>query len=100
MKNIFIRLKMAWKVFWLIPFEIQYKPFHYYCDLRKNSNAICDNENADKFGDKIHKCQKNANIALAETIVKFTVEERNFYHVCGDCGEKFNLSKSKYQISK
>ena len=99
MKNILIRLKIAWKVFWLIPFEIQYKPFHYHCDLHKGSNSICDNQNADYWGDKIHKCNNKATIALAESVLEFTARETNYYHVCSDCAKKFNKSKTKYRIS-
>lgn len=90
MKHILIRFKLAWCAFWLIPVEIQYRPFEYYCDLNKWAKETeCDNSRRES------KCKNNGSVALAETTVKISVHEGNFYHVCDDCAKKFIGKKEK-----
>jgi hypothetical protein len=93
MRKLLLLFKMAWCAFWLIPFDVQYEPFHYYCQLKKDA-GICDNQY--RTG-----CKNEATIALAETTCKFEMNEGNYYHLCMHCAlevaAKGGKQKEPYQ---
>lgn len=81
--NIFLRLKMAWNAFWLIPFEFEYKPLYPAGYLAKD-RAVCDNNR------RVSKCENMATTCLSRTVVKMDVRwDMDHYHVCDECTEKY-----------
>ncbi len=99
MKNLLLRFLFAWKAFWLIPFQVQYEPLHYHCDLIKQAGT-CDNEKSEYFGEKENYCNNKAEVAMSFKNVSFEVKEEDYYHVCKKCAKKFEGSKQKYVIKK
>ena len=76
-----LRIKMAWRAFWFLPFEIQVKPFHKTGYCRKG--VECDNHYTWRISFK-----NEATIYLEETVARFKVSEENAYLLCDQCAEK------------
>lgn len=86
MKNLLLRLKFAWCAFWLIPFEVKYKPYH--ITHKANGRYECDNNR------RMNKCQNKTNVFLEETWIEFTVKDQHAYIVCNPCANEI-LSTGK-----
>lgn len=79
MRNLMIRLRAAWCAFWLIDFEVKYKPYHRTWTTRFDYE--CDNSR------RVIKCPNKAKYGLEETWIRIKVEDVYAYIVCEKCEE-------------
>jgi len=78
--SLFLRLKFAWKAFYLTKrFEYEF-PLEYYCNLIHNA-GVCDNNR------RISKCTNEATIALSNPTMLIEFRDASYYHVCKDCAK-------------
>lgn len=70
------RLRMAWLVFWLKPFEVATEPYHVGGAL--NPGVECDNKT----------CHNEARVCMTRTVAKFRLEHKDHEHLCEECAAK------------
>lgn len=75
------RIRLAFKVFMLQPFEETVLPLHYSGGLYDKWE--CDNKR------RVSECKNNGTTCLSTTVVEFKINESDHYHVCDDCAKKY-----------
>lgn len=90
--RLIIRLKMAWKSFWLKPFEIPIEPYHKVSFVAGGVKCDCHSCGAvdGKIISKFHKsfCDKNAIVCITRTLAIMRFEENEHRHLSDECADK------------
>lgn len=87
-KKLMLRIKMAWKAFWLIPFEVTIENYK-VTEGKMYMIVPCDNHI--RSG-----CNKKATKGLYKTNAVFEVNyEADQYLLCDECAKKAEGTKEK-----